>query len=189
MLLTHFAGGNNNTTSTDKFCQVNPPTGNISACAAVYACSSNITSYSVSSFSSYQTKTIIGLAKDGHLIYGPYLSLSTRVTSGFDACNGMFHDSKGNYAYFATSTYPYLVGCFGPANYPSFGPNCTTNGPTNYTMSSYAQALMNSTVTNSTTTTALLNTTTTTARRANSMSIRLNFSINLLRLFLIITIM
>ncbi|CAF1140539.1 unnamed protein product [Adineta ricciae] len=122
-------------------CQVSLPTGNVSSCASVTACRSSVANYSISSFSSYQTKTIIGVAKDGHLIYGPYLSAGTRVTSGFDACNGMFHDSNGNYAYFATSTYPYLVGCFGPANYPSFGPNCTTNGPSSYTMSSYANAL------------------------------------------------
>ena len=87
--------------------------------------------------------TVIGVAKDGHVVYGPYLSANTRVTSGFDICNGMFYDSIGNYAYFATSTYPYLVGCFGPGNYPSFGPNCTTNGVSSYTMSTYAIALLN----------------------------------------------
>ena len=66
------------------------------------------------------------------------------MTLGFDVCNGMFYDSIGNYAYFATSTYPYLVGCFGPENYPSFGPNCTINRPSNYTISSYARSLLNS---------------------------------------------
>ncbi|CAF1430660.1 unnamed protein product [Adineta ricciae] len=97
-------------------CQVNPPTGNVSSCASVAACSSSVANYSVSSFSSYQIKTIIGVTKDGHLIYRPYLSAGTRVTSGFDAYNGIFHDSNGKYAYFATSTYPYLVGCFSPVN-------------------------------------------------------------------------
>src|SRR6202020_871258 len=94
--------------------------------------------------------TVIGVAKDGHVIYGPYLSSNTRVTSGFDICNGMFYDSIGNYAYFATSTYPYLVGCFGPGNYPSFSPNCTTNGASFYNMSSYAISFLSSNSTNST---------------------------------------
>ena len=124
-------------------CMLNPPTGSISSCNGVPACSSNIANYSITSFSSYQTKTVIGIAKDGHIIYGPYLSSNSRVTSGFDVCNGMFHDSTGNYGYFATSTYPYLVGCFGPGNYPSFGPNCTTNGPISYTMSSFASSFLN----------------------------------------------
>ena len=124
-------------------CMLNPPTGIISSCSATSGCSSNIATYSISTFSSYQAKTVIGLATDGHIIYGPYLSSNTPVTSGFDACNGMFHDSIGNYGYFATSTYPYLVGCFGPANYPSFGPNCTTNGVSSYTMSSFASSFLN----------------------------------------------
>ncbi|CAF0898891.1 unnamed protein product [Adineta steineri] len=130
-------------------CQVNPPTGNITPCAATSSCISNIATYSISSFSNYQTKTVIGIAKDGHVIYGPYLSSGTRVTTGFDVCNGMFYDSIGNYAYFATSTYPYLVGCFGPGNYPLFGPNCTSNGVSSYNMSSYARSFWNSSITTS----------------------------------------
>lgn len=50
----------------------------------------------------------------------------------------MFYDSMGNYAYFATRTYPYVVGCFGPGNYPTFLPNCTTNAPAAYNKSIYA---------------------------------------------------
>jgi len=62
----------------------------------------------------------------------------------------MFHDSIGNYGYFATSTYPYITGCFGPGNYPTgVSLNCTTNGPSSWTKSIYA---LNQT-TNSTTTT------------------------------------
>jgi hypothetical protein len=133
-------------------CMVNPPTGSISACATT-SCITNVATYAIASFSSYQTMTVIGVARDGHVIYGPYLSSGTLVTSGFDACNGMFYDSIGNYAYFATSTYPYLVGCFGPANYPSFGPNCTSNGVSSYTMSSYASTFAGITTTTAATTT------------------------------------
>ncbi|CAF1039341.1 unnamed protein product [Adineta steineri] len=162
-------------------CQVNPPTGNISSCAAVSACNSNIATYSISSFSSYQTKTVIGVARDGHVIYGPYLSSGTRVTTGFDVCNGMFYDSIGNYAYFATSTYPYLVGCFGPGSYSSFGPNCTTNGVSTYNMSSYAISFLSSNSTNSTTasTTMVTNSTTaSTTRVTNSTTVHHSASIS-----------
>jgi hypothetical protein len=123
-------------------CMVNPPTGSITACARTSSCISSIATYSISGFANYQTKLVIGVAKDGHVIYGPYLSANNRVTSGFDVCNGMFYDSIGNYAYFATSTYPYLVGYFGPGNYPSFGPNCTTNGVSSYNMSTYAASFL-----------------------------------------------
>lgn len=72
-----------------------------------------------------------------------------QVTSGFDICNGMFHDSIGNYGYFVTRTYPYITGCFGPGNYPSFIPTCTTNGPSSYTKSVYALNQTTSSTTNS----------------------------------------
>ncbi|CAF1131715.1 unnamed protein product [Adineta steineri] len=160
-------------------CQVNPPTGNISSCAGTSSCISNVATYPISSFSNYQTKTVLGVAKDGHVIYGPYLSSGTRVITGFDVCNGMFYDSIGNYAYFATSTYPYLVGCFGPGNYPSFAPNCTTNGVSSYNMSSYAISFLsnsatsstNTTTTTTTTTSSTTTTTTTTTKTTTATSI------------------
>lgn len=125
-------------------CAVSSPTGNISSCAATTACASNISSYFLTTFpDSAKTLTVIGIAKDGHVIYGPYLASGQLITSGVDICNGMFYDLLGNYAYFATTKYPYITGCFGPTNYPSFGPNCTTNGFTSYTMSSYASILAN----------------------------------------------
>jgi hypothetical protein len=120
-------------------CAVSPPSGNISTCDATYACSADIATYSLTLFPSSAKKlTVIGIAKDGHVIYGPYWSTGNLITSGIDICNGMFYDTIGNYAYFSTIKYPYITGCFGPGNYPSFGPNCTTNGQTSYTKSNYA---------------------------------------------------
>ncbi|CAF1396730.1 unnamed protein product [Adineta steineri] len=127
-------------------CMLDPPIGPIAPCAN-NDCGTNIANYSISSFYNHQTLTTIGIAKDGHVIYGPYLSTNTRVTSGFDVCNGMFYDTTGNYAYFATSTFPYLVGCFGPGNYPSVGPTCTMNGVSSYTMSSYAMLFISNSTT------------------------------------------
>jgi hypothetical protein len=132
-------------------CALSPPVGNVSQCDQVPACAANITSYSLTTFPSWaQNMTVIGIAKDGHVIYGPYIA-GVRTTSGFDICNGMFFDSIGNYGYFATTTYPYITGCFGPGNYPNTTPNCTTNPPTSYTMSKYALSFLNSTIPNAST--------------------------------------
>jgi hypothetical protein len=60
-------------------CAVNPPSGAIAQCASTSSCSSNIASYSISLFNSYRTLTVIGIAKDGHVIYGPYDSTGTQV--------------------------------------------------------------------------------------------------------------
>ena len=118
------------------------PSGSLSSCASVPACSSNISQYSITSFSNYATLTIIGIARDGHIIFGPYVASGTEVTSGTDICNGMFYDSIGNYAYFATRKYPYLTGCYGPGNYPNVSVNCSINAPLSYSMSSYASAMI-----------------------------------------------
>ncbi|CAF1214715.1 unnamed protein product [Adineta steineri] len=126
-------------------CMLNPPAGNISGCGPDTGCSPNVANYSLQMFSSYKNLTVIGIAKDGHVIYGPYNSTGQQVTSGFDVCNGMFYDSIGNYAYFATTTYPYITGCFGPANYPNAKPNCTSNPAQSYTKSIYAASMSTST--------------------------------------------
>lgn len=143
--LSHPGGGGEFHYHSGSGCMLNPPQGNVSNCSPQINCLNNVGPYSVSMFSSYRTLTVIGIAKDGHVIYGPYLSSGIQVTSGFDICNGMFYDSIGNYGYFSTNTYPYIIGCFGPGNYPSFLPNCTTNPPSAYTKSSYASSSSTST--------------------------------------------
>ena len=137
--LSHPGGGGEFHYHVGSGCPLNPP-ANVSNCSPTIGCLNNVANYSIGMFSSYKTLTVIGIGKDGHIIYGPYLSSGARVTSGFDICNGMFHDSIGNYAYFVTNTYPYITGCFGPGNYPNFKPNCTTNPPASYTKSSYASS-------------------------------------------------
>ena len=80
---------------------------------------------------------VMGVAKDGHLVYGPYQADGTLVTAGFDVCGGVWFDEDGDgapetYAYFATDTFPYYSGCFGPGNFPEHTPQCTTNPPAGY---------------------------------------------------------
>jgi hypothetical protein len=68
-------------------------------------------------FSDEEYLTPIGIAKDGHIIWGPYNATgSVWNTCDLDVCNGMF--INGYYGYTATNTHPYLVGCFGPGNNP-----------------------------------------------------------------------
>ena len=73
---------------------------------------------------------VFGLAKDGHIIYGPYNADGELWTcTDIDVCNG-FTSSDGSYAYASTTFFPYLVGCWGPgpAYTISVDKDCTTNG-------------------------------------------------------------
>jgi len=73
---------------------------------------------------------IFGLAKDGHIVYGPYNADGDLWgCDDVDVCNG-FTDSSGSYAYASTTTFPYLVGCWGPAPAMTVGvySSCSSNG-------------------------------------------------------------
>ncbi len=75
---------------------------------------------------------VVGIAKDGHIIYGVQNAAGAAWT-GYDYCNGIFLDgdndgTKEEYSYVSTITFPYQVGCFGNANTPAtYAPECTTN--------------------------------------------------------------
>lgn len=57
---------------------------------------------------------ILGIAKDGHMIIGPYNQNGELWScSEHDVCNGTF--INGSYFYVSTTTFPYILGCFGPA--------------------------------------------------------------------------
>ena len=61
----------------------------------------------------------IGIAKDGHKIYGPYNENGQLwEPCDVDYCNGRY--INGEYVYVVTMFYPYIVGCWGPANTGSF---------------------------------------------------------------------
>lgn len=56
----------------------------------------------------------MGLAKDGHIIVGPYNKDGELWScDDHDICNGAFL-SDNSYAYVMTTTFPYVVGCWGP---------------------------------------------------------------------------
>lgn len=57
----------------------------------------------------------VGLARDGHVIKGPYNGDGELWgCDDHDICNGAFLND-GSYAYVTTTTFPYTVGCWGPA--------------------------------------------------------------------------
>lgn len=58
----------------------------------------------------------VGLARDGHVIKGPYNEDGeTWDCDDHDVCNGAFLND-GSYAYVTTNTFPYVIGCWGPAD-------------------------------------------------------------------------
>ena len=64
----------------------------------------------------------VGIAKDGHVIWGPYNQNSDGDFNPWEACdvdvcNGAY--VNGNYGYAATLFVPYTVGCWGPGSSPN----------------------------------------------------------------------
>ena len=49
---------------------------------------------------------ILGIAKDGHAIFGPYYSDGSEATAGLDICNGANLDTDGDKI---TDTYGYFI--------------------------------------------------------------------------------
>lgn len=61
------------------------------------------------------------MAKDGHKIIGPYKEEGTQWScNDLDVCNGIRDLSANNYTYVGVTTFPYMVGCYGPGAYVKF---------------------------------------------------------------------
>jgi len=83
-------------------------------CTDTSACENDFVNF-VYDNGNFSNNQVIGLAKDGHLIYGPKKSNgSTWSCTDHDFCNGTFMDD-GSYGYVSTDTHPYVIGCWGPA--------------------------------------------------------------------------
>ncbi len=89
-----------------------------------------ITGYSASSIG--PGAAIVGMAKDGHIIVGPYKAPGILwQPCDVDACNGAFFEDKdggegGIYMYAMTMFHPYTIGCWGPANRPRITASCSS---------------------------------------------------------------
>lgn len=110
----------------------------VSACSDHASCSASIADWAVSGFAGMATKTVIGVAKDGHVLYGPYDDAGALWETGsVDACSGAWSADQADYFYVGTRWHPYLVGCFGPANFPQLRDTplfaqCSLNGMGQY---------------------------------------------------------
>jgi len=72
--------------------------------------------------------TMIGMAKDGNQIIGPYdVNGNLYDCRSLDICNGYKDPNSLNYTYVALTTFPYLVGCYGPGASVTFNSQCSTN--------------------------------------------------------------
>jgi len=104
----------------------------MSECAEKEDCLSDVVSWQLSGFSGMRKKTVVGLSKFGHVIYGPYDDDAVLWDPwDVDACNGAWNEDGDEYFYVTTQWHPYGPGCNGPTNFPEqeqLYPNCSTNG-------------------------------------------------------------
>ncbi len=97
-------------------------------CSQITDCADDLASFVMTGYTDYTDKTVIGVSKDGHPVFGPFTTDGDQRSCGtLDICNGITQ-SNGSYAYYATATFPYGVGCFGPGTNPyPYTAECSTN--------------------------------------------------------------
>jgi hypothetical protein len=96
------------------------------ACSADATCKSDKKTYILKAKTSQKTLLPVGIARDGHKIYGPYDSTgATWDACDVDMCNGLY--INGEYAYVMTTFFPYSVGCFAVGNQPVLSASCSIN--------------------------------------------------------------
>jgi hypothetical protein len=77
------------------------------SCDSITACTDELITYGEDAYVDSETLTVIGISKDGHIMYGPYKSDGTLVSDcDVDVCNGAV--INGVYGYYATPFHPYF---------------------------------------------------------------------------------
>eukprot|EP00347_Sterkiella_histriomuscorum_P010578 403375740 len=101
-------------------------------CKDFTQCWQNPVSYAFQNSLTANEFEVMGLIKDGNILYGLFealfdenFSISEEDPNQLDVCNGIFIGTQ--YAYAMTSYYPYQPGCFGPGNIKKITPKCTSN--------------------------------------------------------------
>lgn len=96
-------------------------------CAHIASCASNITMYSLNNYGNSKVETLLGLAKDGHMILGPYHDDGTLYDcTAYDQCGGTT-SADGSYVYIFSNKYPYINDCYGPAPPKVYQASCSQN--------------------------------------------------------------
>lgn len=100
-------------------------------CSSDEVCNNNPATFSLQEgfYDSFTYGSLLGLARDGHLVYGPYNPSGELWSKDeHDNCNGAFLDD-GSYVYVSSATDPNLVNCWGPeelCNWDWFAGNVET---------------------------------------------------------------
>jgi hypothetical protein len=69
-------------------------------------------------------RAVVGLAKDGRPIFNPYYDNGKSYNDcEVDVCNG--HWVGDDYFYVSTFFHPWVIGCYGPGNYPELSQSCS----------------------------------------------------------------
>jgi hypothetical protein len=114
---------------TASACIVNSTIQGNTACSASTRCDTQHAKHMMDGWVQNKSLTAIGIAKDGHVIYGPYKDATDEWACLPDVCNGVVLSSTDtsdlHYAYAASKYFPYLPACLGRGNKPTFYPKCT----------------------------------------------------------------
>lgn len=94
------------------------------ACTGFQNCGTATSSYMTSGVQ--KTLQAVGIALDGHIIYGPWKD-NTNLWGycDVDVCNGL--EVNGAYGYAMTTFHPYTIGCWGPGNKSALQQSCSSN--------------------------------------------------------------
>lgn len=113
-------------------------TTGLGSCVDHAECGKSVVDWALSGFATMKSKTVIGIGKDGHVLYGPYDDTGALWEPvNVDACNGAWSADKQDYFYVSTRWHPYVVGCLGPSDFPHNADDklyaqCSKNGMTEY---------------------------------------------------------
>lgn len=107
-----------------------------SSCTSITDCASDVASYTLDFYADYKEETVLGIARDGHLLLGPYNYKGSQFDcTDFDQCAGTY-SNDGSYVYIFNNVYPYVNNGWGPCGDLVYEASCTTNTCSSYDSSS-----------------------------------------------------